>query len=486
MLTARTTSKDLLIAPEGVECELRAMSRDKALTCPACERNVYFRSGSYVPHFAHYKSECTALYWETESKEHLAAKWGIYKALKKQGLPAELEHFIPETRQRADVWTVIDGQPIALEVQMSRITEAVWSERRALYRSVGIKDYWYLEFEPKWSFPDFQLALTGNPEWRNMDPDALPEDAEYASLSAQVRIISAPAPAVVAWQLDLNQNHAGHGYQGGGPLATITLPMATFRFNKGCPHPENNKLVDLGRRFLADWSTPGGFAEPFMPRRLRCPSSSVGSCRGWPHSNCPSRDDGFVVTMLRSQGISVADPRHKCVPAWWSERYISEPFSPSRLPCLSPVEACRGWPHSSCSNGDIYHHRNGAAYQRPANSSVVEHPFVDFEWLNPGDTIQGIIGEREDYVEGKSWYMRREVIDPHSGEMYYMRSCETLERDIEGLVSKKYCVITYCGSEGPWLGFGGRKEFTVEVATTHAPLNMQNQFRLMEAKANGR
>ena len=90
MLTAKTTSKQLIIAPEGIESELREMGRDKFLICPACEGNVYFRSGSLTPHFVHYSAECTVRFSEPETKEHLAVKWALYSALKKQGLPAEL------------------------------------------------------------------------------------------------------------------------------------------------------------------------------------------------------------------------------------------------------------------------------------------------------------------------------------------------------------------------------------------------------------
>ena len=187
MLTAKTTSKQLIIAPEGIESELREMGRDKFLICPACEGNVYFRSGAFTPHFVHYPAECTVSFSEPETNEHLAVKWALYSALKKQGLPAELEHYVPETGQRADVWTVSMGQPIALEVQMSSIPDRIWKERQELYESEGIKSVWYLGFDSRWASRNL-FPLGGEGDWQSTDPAAF--DDQYLRIEAKVSIIT--------------------------------------------------------------------------------------------------------------------------------------------------------------------------------------------------------------------------------------------------------------------------------------------------------
>jgi hypothetical protein len=258
MLTAKTTSKRLLIAPEGIENELREMGRDKFLICPACEGNVYFRSGSFTPHFVHYSAECIVRFSEPETKEHLAVKWALYSALKKQGLPAELEHYVPETGQRADVWTVSRGQPVALEVQMSSIPNRMWRERQELYDSEGIKSVWYLGFNPKWAGEnDFPLGSTS--AWESLhlaEPTAVEstyhaEWDEYLRLYARVHIRATGKD--VKWLVQIyylvNEGYGGEG----GRIALVDLHMDEFRIFRWCPDTEDGKLFRIVRNFLKDY-----------------------------------------------------------------------------------------------------------------------------------------------------------------------------------------------------------------------------------------
>jgi hypothetical protein len=247
MLTAKTTSKQLIIAPEGIGSELREMGRDKFLICPACEGNVYFRSGSFTPHFVHYSAECTVRFSEPETKEHLAVKWALYSALKKQGLPAELEHYVPETGQRADVWTVSRGQPIALEVQMSSIPNRIWKERQELYETEGIKSVWYLGFNPKWATENL-FPLGGKGDWESTDHGEFCD--QYTRVDAKVRIITTSQG--VDWLIGTRYVEQGNGGLSMAPIAHATLPMDAFRMFRGCPDTEDGKLSKLVRRFLSD------------------------------------------------------------------------------------------------------------------------------------------------------------------------------------------------------------------------------------------
>ena len=247
MLTAKTTSKQLIIAPEGIESELREMGRDKFLICPACEGNVYFRSGSLTPHFVHYSAECTVRFSEPETKEHLAVKWALYSALKKQGLPAELEHYVPETGQRADVWSVSMGQPIALEVQMSSIPNRIWRERQELYESVGIKSVWYLGFNPRWASENL-FPLGGKGDWESTDHGEW--DDYWVRVDAEVSIITTGQG--VEWYIDASYCEAGSGRGSGGSFFHATLPMDAFRMFRGCPDTEDGKLSKLVRHYVRD------------------------------------------------------------------------------------------------------------------------------------------------------------------------------------------------------------------------------------------
>ena len=247
MLTAKTTSKQLIIAPEGIGSELREMGRDKFLICPACEGNVYFRSGSFTPHFVHYSAECTVRFSEPETKEHLAVKWALYSGLKKQGLPAELEHYVPETGQRADVWTVSMGQPTALEVQMSSIPNRIWKERQGLYESEGIKSVWYLGFNSRWATKNL-FPLGGDGDWKSTDHGEFCD--QYTRVDAKVRIITTSQG--VDWLIGTRYVEQGNGGLSMAPIAHATLPMDAFRMFRGCPDTEDGKLSKLVRRFLSD------------------------------------------------------------------------------------------------------------------------------------------------------------------------------------------------------------------------------------------
>ena len=275
MLTAKTTSKQLIIAPEGIESELREMGRDKFLICPACEGSVYFRSGSFTPHFVHYSAECTVRFSEPETKEHLAVKWALYSALKKQGLPAELEHYVPETGQRADVWAVSRGQSTAFEVQMSSIPNHIWRERQELYESEDIKSVWYLGFNPKWAGENL-FPLDGEGDWESTHYRFWGD--YFLQVYAEVSIITTDQG--VKWHIDTRLITNAPGMRSSGNIAHATIPMDAFRIFRGCPDTEDGKLSQLVRRFLSDF-------------HLRLP-----------HVSLPEAD----------------------MPDWWQRLYITEPF----------------------------------------------------------------------------------------------------------------------------------------------------------------
>jgi len=72
MLAVKSTSKQVIIVPEGIDSELRDMGRDKFLICPAFEGNVYFGSGSFTPPSVHYQAKSARGFSEPEVQGSLS------------------------------------------------------------------------------------------------------------------------------------------------------------------------------------------------------------------------------------------------------------------------------------------------------------------------------------------------------------------------------------------------------------------------------
>ncbi|MBA2174481.1 hypothetical protein H0266_06120 [Halobacillus locisalis] len=116
--------------------------RQKAYYCPSCEEPLQIRSGPRVTaHFAHFpNSDCH----RGETLEHETGKWLLYKWTKHQGLHSELEKFLPEIRQRPDVWLTINNKQVAIEYQCATISEKEIRKRTSAYLSSGIFPLWVL------------------------------------------------------------------------------------------------------------------------------------------------------------------------------------------------------------------------------------------------------------------------------------------------------------------------------------------------------
>ena len=111
-------------------------------SCPACYSEVKLKSGTIRRmHFAHLDTECSASS-ESETYYHLEGKAKLYQSLKKSGSP-QLEYFIPETRQRADVF-LRNEQDFAFEFQCSPIQPSIIEQRSLLYESESIIPIWLI------------------------------------------------------------------------------------------------------------------------------------------------------------------------------------------------------------------------------------------------------------------------------------------------------------------------------------------------------
>ncbi|HWI66418.1 MAG TPA: competence protein CoiA family protein, partial [Symbiobacteriaceae bacterium] len=202
MLSARLQDQTVLIFEKHWETQeqvLRAAAKERRLTAPCCGAPVVVKWGlRKVRHFAHLPGkECPYDRWsEPESAEHAAGKVLLYEWCRRKfggrlRLLA-LEHPLPETLQRPDVYFELDdGSRYALEYQRSPISPGEWRERHEAYERLGIHALWILG--------------------ENRLADALPTEAQQARWAAKephmhflkVRAFEADAavrtPYEVAW-----------------------------------------------------------------------------------------------------------------------------------------------------------------------------------------------------------------------------------------------------------------------------------------------
>ncbi|WP_373047435.1 competence protein CoiA [Vulgatibacter sp.] len=140
-----------MIGPRVEVERTRALSDAGELRCPCCDEPVVFRAGARViAHFAHRAGAACALSddpdYRPESELHLSTKLALYDWVRACFPEAEVmaEAPIPATGQRADLLAVIDGKPVAFEVQCSPLSGEAWRVRHAGYAKAGVRDVWIL------------------------------------------------------------------------------------------------------------------------------------------------------------------------------------------------------------------------------------------------------------------------------------------------------------------------------------------------------
>ncbi|MCC5895136.1 MAG: hypothetical protein JJU16_06695 [Alkalibacterium sp.] len=111
--------------------------------CPSCRDRVYLKKGQIkIAHFSHRKNSLCSTYSEGESLEHLKGKMELFKQIENLNGAVNLEVFIPEIRQRADILFTHNNARIAVEFQCSPISIEEVCARTRGYHSVGIKVLW--------------------------------------------------------------------------------------------------------------------------------------------------------------------------------------------------------------------------------------------------------------------------------------------------------------------------------------------------------
>lgn len=127
--------------------KLREWSNKSMLKCPACGEKMLYCHGDFkIPYFRHDKnSSCPDIYSEGVTEEHIKGIKLLYEWLKThEGVgDLQLEKWIPETRQRPDIYFKYNDEEYVIEYQCSPIATK-YNERHDLYRLNNINDIWIL------------------------------------------------------------------------------------------------------------------------------------------------------------------------------------------------------------------------------------------------------------------------------------------------------------------------------------------------------
>jgi competence protein CoiA len=130
--------------------QLKNWATKNILICPVCGNTYSYCHGEFKsPYFRHkVKDKCEDKYSELESNEHINGKCDLYEWIKNQEgvTEANLEGWIPETKQRPDIIFKYNGKQYAIEYQCTPIATE-YTERHELYKLVGIKDIWICGIE---------------------------------------------------------------------------------------------------------------------------------------------------------------------------------------------------------------------------------------------------------------------------------------------------------------------------------------------------
>jgi competence protein CoiA len=121
----------------------RDAHKDNApFTCPSCGKEVVLHKGNIKIHHFQHKPPVICQRGEGESQIHLQIKLAIYDALRTEPNVTELEIEKDFGIATADVFARINGIPVAIEVQKSRLSVDVITQRTANYHKLNIAVLW--------------------------------------------------------------------------------------------------------------------------------------------------------------------------------------------------------------------------------------------------------------------------------------------------------------------------------------------------------
>lgn len=145
VLTAKTSAGKMISLITFSKEKIAKLRECEQFFCPDCGERVIIRSGpKTMPHFAHQRHSSCRYGRGGESAYHEAGKIAIYRWLQQQGIDCEVEKYIAETKQRADVFATVGNRAFAFEFQCAKIPLTQMEARHARYLSTETTPIWML------------------------------------------------------------------------------------------------------------------------------------------------------------------------------------------------------------------------------------------------------------------------------------------------------------------------------------------------------
>ncbi|TCP29739.1 competence CoiA-like predicted nuclease [Scopulibacillus darangshiensis] len=146
MLVAKTSDDRIISLAERYSRKgLEMLQNNVKFYCPGCNNPVSLKLGQTRKwHFAHFRNTTCFYENEPESDYHLDGKRELYQWLQSQHSEPRLEYYLPEIRQRPDIYLPNKTSPIAIEYQCASIPPTHLIERTRGYFNKGIQPIWIL------------------------------------------------------------------------------------------------------------------------------------------------------------------------------------------------------------------------------------------------------------------------------------------------------------------------------------------------------
>ena len=141
ILVAKTEQQELFyLTGQHDRQKLQDIRKHQRFFCPSCQAPLLLKIGEInIPHFAHRTLSDCDHYSEPESSLHLQGKLLLHQFFQHRNFKVDLENYLPEIRQRADL--LVDGQH-AIEFQCSTISSEQLQQRSQGYHQLNIQDIW--------------------------------------------------------------------------------------------------------------------------------------------------------------------------------------------------------------------------------------------------------------------------------------------------------------------------------------------------------
>lgn len=146
MLLAITESgRTISLVEKWEKQQLLHITESERILCPACKEKVQLKKGNKrIWHFAHISKMNCEIQLENESEYHLKGKIQLYEWLTTQGIDVEVEKYLPQIKQRPDLFLTWGDRSYALEFQCSTIESTVLLKRTKVYLRENITPIWIL------------------------------------------------------------------------------------------------------------------------------------------------------------------------------------------------------------------------------------------------------------------------------------------------------------------------------------------------------